>query len=311
MGSNIRFDLRHLRAFIAVAESLHFKKAAEALFITQPALSRLIKGLESEVGAELFLRTTRQVALSEAGRLFLAECRLAFEHIERGVHLAQRAAKGDIGRISIAYNDFSINGVLPRLLELFKEAHPEVTVELTYMPSHVQLPAIRDGQVDVGFLLGPLAEQGIDTLRVALERTVVLLPRRHSLAHRRSLRLEELQQEKFIIGAESGWKSFRSFVFERCLKAGFIPQVTQEATSSSGILSLVAANMGISLYSEGVKNFARKDIAIVPVDGRHATIETVAAWNQAYQSASLRLFHATLQRELQRAEAERAADHAA
>lgn len=298
MVSPIRFDLRHLRAFIAVAESLHFKKASEALFITQPALSRLIKSLEDEVGAELFSRTTRQVTLSEAGRLFLAECQQAFTHIQRGVQLAQRAARGDIGRIAIAYNDFSINSALPHLLEVFKEQQPAVTIELTYMPSHVQVEALRNGEIDVGFLFGPLHEDGIDTLSLSTERTVVLLPKKHKLAHRRSIRMEDLRDEKFIIGSESGWKSFRSFVFDLCLKSGFVPQVVQEATSSTGILSLVAANMGISLYSESVRNFIRKDIAIVPVDSPHATIETVAAWNAAYQSASFRLFRRTLEEEL-------------
>lgn len=300
MASNIRFDLRHMRAFVAVAESLHFKKASEALFITQPALSRLIKSLEDEVGAELFSRTTRQVSLSEAGRLFLVECQQAFTHIQRGVQLAQRAARGDIGRISIAYNDFSINSSLPHLLEVFKEEQPAVAIELTYMPSHVQIDAIRNGEIDVGFLFGPLQEEGITALSVSHERTVVLLPKKHRLAHKRSIRIEDLRDEKFIIGSQSGWKSFRSFVFDLCLKSGFIPQVVQEATSSTGILSLVAANMGISLYSESVRNFIRKDIAIVPVESTHATIEIVAAWNTAFQSASFRLFHHTLEQELSR-----------
>ncbi len=303
MASNIRFDLRHMRAFFAVAESLHFKKASEVLFITQPALSRLIKSLEDEIGAELFSRTTRQVSLTEAGRLFLVECQQAFTHIQRGVQLAQRAARGDIGRISIAYNDFSINSSLPHLLEVFKEEQPAVAIELTYMPSHVQLDAIRNGEIDVGFLFGPLHEEGIAALSVSQERTVVLLPKKHRLAHRRSIRMEDLREEKFIIGSESGWKSFRSFVFDLCLRSGFIPQVVQEATSSTGILSLVAANMGISLYSESVRNFIRKDIAIVPVESTHATIETVAAWNAAYQSASFRLFHRTLEQELLRLQA--------
>lgn len=298
MGSNIRFDLRHMRAFVAVAESLHFKKASEALFITQPALSRLIKSLEDEIGAELFSRTTRQVTLSEAGRLFLAECQQAFTHIQRGIQLAQRAARGDIGRIAIAYNDFSINSSLPHLLEVFKEAQPSVAIELTYMPSHVQLDSLRNGQIDVGFLFGPLHEEGITTLTLSRERTVALLPKKHRLAQRRSIKIEDLRDEKFIIGSESGWKSFRSFVFDLCRRSGFIPQVVQEATSSTGILSLVAANMGISLYSESVRNFIRKDIAIVPVENPSATLDTVAAWNANYQSASFRLFLQTMEREL-------------
>lgn len=298
MSNNVRFDLRQMRAFVAVAESLHFKKAAEALYITQPALSRLIKGLESEVGAELFSRTTRHVTLTESGKLFLDECRNVFAHIERGLYLARRAAAGDIGRVSIAYNDFSINGVLPHILDLFKERHPDVATELIYMPSHTQHQAILDGQIDIGFLLGPLHKSGIETHSVALERSVAILPSRHPLAQRSWLNTEELAEEKFILGSESDWQSFREFVFKTCQRAGFTPKVIQEATTSNGIFGLVAANMGVSVYSECIKKFNHKDIAVVPLRGENTRIEMVAAWKSSYESPSARLFKELLKTEV-------------
>ncbi|MCP8687189.1 LysR family transcriptional regulator [Marinobacterium sedimentorum] len=298
MSINVRFDLRHLKAFMAVAELLHFKKAAEALFITQPALSRLIKNLENEVKAELFARTTRQVALTEAGRLLQDECRLAFSHIERGVHLAQRAAEGDIGHITIAYNDFSINGNLPRILEAFKEKFPQVAVELSYIPSHLQHEALRDCQIDIGFLIGPSEDDCIESLLVDREKTVVILPVKHPLAQRKTIRLKELADEKFIIGSEGGWQAFRAHIFTICQKAGFIPQIIQEASTSNGIFGLVAANMGISLYAECVKNFTRRDIVVVPLEEDQSIIETVAAWNTAYESPSARRFKELLKQAL-------------
>ena len=298
MGNNVRFDLRQIKDFIAVAEALHFKKAAEALFITQPALSRLIKGLEEEVGAHLLARTTRQVNLTESGRLFLEECRQVFLHIDRGVYLARRAAAGDIGHITVAYNDFSINGVLPRILERFKECHPEVGIELVYMPSHEQHKALRDLLIDIGFLIGPLAVEGIETHRVVYERTTVILPVRHPLAHRSSIRAAELADEKFILGSESGWSEYRAYVLKVCLRAGFTPNVIQEATTSNGIFGLVAANMGISLYSDCVKKFQREDIAVVPLEGESTAIETVAAWSKSYESPSARLFKELLKSEM-------------
>nr|WP_299244942.1 LysR family transcriptional regulator [uncultured Halomonas sp.] len=298
MNNNIRFDLRHIRAFIAVAETLHFKKAADILCITQPAFSRLIKGLEESVGAELFKRTTRQVELTEAGRLFLAECQEALSHLERGAHLAQLAAQGDIGRITVAYNDFSINGVLPEILDRFKEKYPGIAIDLTYMPSHEQYQAIKDYDIDVGFLIGPLELKGVETHRLALERVVAILPRRHPLATRKSIKIEELAEERFILGAESGWQAFRTYTFELCLKSGFTPYVIQEATTSNGIFGLVAANMGISLYSECAKSFKREGIAIVPLANEQHRIETIAAWNQSYISSSFKLFRDLLQNEL-------------
>lgn len=298
MNNNIRFDLRHLRAFMAVAETLHFKRAAESLHMTQPALSRLIKGLEEGVGAALFERTTRQVSLSRSGSLFLEECQAALRHLERGLQLAERAARGDIGRITIAYNDFSINGVLPRILDTFKETYPDIIVELIYMPSHHQHDALMDQRIDIGFMIGPVELPGIETHRAAIENLVVILPRRHPLAGREQLTLGELAEEKFILGTEEGWSTFRAHVFKLCLKAGFSPDIIQEASTSSGIFGLVAANMGISLYSDCVSRFRRDDIAVVPLATPHERLETIAAWSSAYVSPSCRLFHQLLNQEL-------------
>lgn len=292
---NIRFDLRQVRAFLAVANTLHFKQAAEFLCITQPALSRLIKGLEEAIGAELFSRTTRQVGLTMAGRLFMDECQQAITHLERATHLAQQAASGDIGHLSIAYNDFSINGVLPSILEIFKEKYPDISVDLVYMPSHTQHKALLDHEIDVGFLIGPLDIEGIETFRAALEHIVVILPRHHRFAGREKLGIQELADEKFILGTETGWREFRQYIFNICLKAGFTPHVVQEASTSSGIFGLVASNMGVSLYSDCINRFQRDDIVVVPLDHDDYTVETIAAWSRAYATPSFRLFHELLQ----------------
>ena len=294
MSINVRFDLKQMKAFVAVAEHLHFKRAADVLFITQPALSRLIKGLEEELGAELFKRTTRQVALTEAGRLFLQECNQAFRHIERGVDLAHSAAAGDIGQLTVAYNDFAINGALPGILERFKELHPDVTVELLYMPSHEQYKAINDLLIDVGFLLGPMSVAGIDSLPVAEERMVVILPARHPLAGHASLRVEQLKDERFIFGAQSGWSLFREQSFQLCQRFGFTPNIIQEATTSIGIFGLVAANMGVSIYSECAYKIQREGVIIVPLANDHPRVQTIAAWNEDYETPTARRFKALL-----------------
>jgi DNA-binding transcriptional LysR family regulator len=294
---NFRFDLRHIKAFIAVTDSLHFKKAADSLFITQPALSRLIKGLEEAVGVELLARTTRQVALTEAGRLFLAECRDSLRVLERGVHLAQAASQGDIGHISIAYNDFSINGVLPDIIERFKEKFPTISIELTHMPSHEQHRALQDCSIDAGFMIGPLNMPGIETISCAVEDLLVVLPLRHRLAGRSSLSLKDLKDEKFILGADNSWKAFRNRFLKNCQQAGFSPNIVQEATTSTGIFGLVAANMGISVYTECVRKFTRKDIHLIPLEGIEHQVETIAAWNSAFISPSFAHFIRHLQGE--------------
>ncbi len=294
MSINVRFDLKQMKAFVAVAEHLHFKRAADVLFITQPALSRLIKGLEEELGAQLFQRTTRQVALTEAGRLFLQECNQVFLHIERGVDLARSAAAGDIGHLTVAYNDFAINGALPAILERFKELHPEVTVELLYMPSHEQYKAINDLLIDVGFLLGPVSVPGIESLPVAEEKMVVIVPARHPLAGHKSIQVEQLKDERFIFGAQSGWSLFREQSFQLCQRFGFAPNIIQEATTSIGIFGLVAANMGISLYSECAYKIQREGVIIIPLANAHARVQTIAAWSEDYETPTAGRFKALL-----------------
>lgn len=294
MSINIRFDLKQMKAFIAVAEHLHFKRAADVLFITQPALSRLIRALEEEVEAQLFQRTTRQVALTEAGRLFLHECQQVFRHIERGIELARSAAAGDIGHLTVAYNDFAINGALPAILERFKELHPNVTVELLYMPSHEQYKAIDDCLIDVGFLLGPVSMPGIKSLPVSQERMVAILPARHPLAGNTSIRVEQLKDERFIFGAASGWSLFREQSFQLCQRFGFTPNIIQEATTSIGIFGLVAANMGVSIYSECAYKIQREGVIIIPLANAHARVQTIAAWSEDYETPTAGRFKALL-----------------
>ncbi|SFU97946.1 DNA-binding transcriptional regulator, LysR family [Halomonas korlensis] len=226
------------------------------------------------------------------------ECRAALRHLERGIQLAERAARGDIGRITIAYNDFSINGVLPQILDTFKETYPDIAVGLIYMPSHHQHDALMDQRIDIGFMIGPVELPGIETHRAAIEKLVVILPQRHPLADREQLTLGELSEEKFILGTEEGWSTFRNHIFRLCLKAGFRPDIIQEASTSSGIFGLVAANMGISLYSDCVSRFRRDDIAVVPLATPHEHLETIAAWGSAYVSPSCHLFHQLLNQEL-------------
>jgi DNA-binding transcriptional LysR family regulator len=252
----MNIELHHLRYFVAVAEDLHFRRAAERLRIAQPALSRSIKWLEGELGATLLRRTTRNVALTDAGQIFLDEIRPALAQIERAQRLAQSAAAGETGRLSVAYMDFAINGPLPAILNTFRIAHPGVTIDLAHMWTERQREAITAGDIDIGFLIGPFAAPGIESMTVLDERFVVVLPESHPLAENRRIRLADLRAEPFILGASAFWGPYRRMVDELCLAAGFTPIVVQEAHNSDGIFGLVAAGMGVSIYVEGARNFA-------------------------------------------------------
>jgi len=152
-SQTLKFDLRQARSFVVVAEELHFGRAANRLYVSQPALSRSIQQLEEAVGVALLERSTRRVRLTPAGDAFAAECRLALGHLGRAVNAAQNAAEGREGRLRVGYMDFAINGRLPRILKAFRAKYPRVAVDLQYMPTALQHAALLEGRIDIGLSL--------------------------------------------------------------------------------------------------------------------------------------------------------------
>ncbi|MCZ6763894.1 MAG: LysR substrate-binding domain-containing protein [Alphaproteobacteria bacterium] len=275
----MNIELRHIRAFVMVAHELHFRRAAQKMNLGQPALSRHIKWLEQEVGVKLLSRTTRSVQLTEAGRAFLAECEIALSHISQAPIVARHAAEGSIGHLSVAYNDFAISGPLPFLLQIFRGQYPGLHVDLLHLPTAQQKRAIIEGRIDIGFLIGPFLGREIESKLVSREDFVVVLPRTHPLAGQASIRLEQLSDEPFVVGSEDSWEAFRPMFLEMCASAGFVPNIVQEASTSDGILGLVAANLGVTIYPECVRTFQRENVVIVPLDGVDAQVDTLMAWS--------------------------------
>src|SRR5579864_2744965 len=205
----MRIDVHHIRAFLAVAEALQFSVAADRLHMTQPALSRIIKALEESVGAALLARTTRRVELTNAGRVFAEHCELALTHIDQAVTLARRAEAGNIGHLRIAYMDFAINGTLPAIIEAFGKKFPSINIDLVHMPSTMQKEAMLDSTIDVGFMIGPFAAPGVETRIFGREPMVALLPAAHPLTEKKTLRLVDLANERFVLGTPHSWEAFR------------------------------------------------------------------------------------------------------
>jgi DNA-binding transcriptional LysR family regulator len=292
--SPARFDLRQLRAFLAVAEHLHFGRAAQALFTSQSAVSRLVASLEDAVGTSLLERSTRRVRLTEAGKAFAAECRLAFGHLDLASHAARRAAEGREGRLRVGYMDFAINGSLPEILRAFREESPGVSVSLEYMPTMVQKEALLQGRIDAGFILGELRARSAENTVVERQRFVALLPEGHRLARRPAVSLEDLRAERFVMGSEDAFASFRPLVFELCHGAGYFPEIVQEASTSSGIFGLVAAGVGVSIYSDCARVIRRKGTVVKPLAGVASPIPIGAAWIHGREAPALERFVSTV-----------------
>lgn len=279
-----------MRAFLAVADALQFRVAAARLHVTQPALSRIIKSLEEAVGAMLLARTTRSVQLTNAGRVFAEQCRLALSHLDQAVALARRAEAGDIGHLRIAYMDFAINGALPGFIEAFSRKYPLISIDLVHLPSMSQKEALLSSTIDIGFMIAPFSAQHVESMPFGRERMVVLLPAAHPLAKKNSVHLSALANEHFVLGTHQSWEAFRNHFFAICHRAGFSPHVAQEASTSDGIFGLVAANTGITLYPECVRNIQRSGLAIRPLADRDTELDTIMCWRSDTQNTSTEMF---------------------
>lgn len=284
------FDVRAVRAFLFVAEELHFGRAAVRLFTSQPALSRTIHALEDAVGVALLERSTRRVRLTPAGEVFAAECRLALGHLERATAGAQDAAGGRMGRIRIGYMDFAINGRLPWLLKGFRAKHPRAIVDLEYGPSARQKTAILEGRLDIGFVISQLESQKVRNVLVEQNDYVALLPDLHPLAARPELRLADLAEEPFVMGSEDTFSSFRGLLFPICHSVGFFPNIVQQASSTSGILGLVASGVGVSVYAGCARNLTREGVVVRSLVDVPDRIPTYAVWVDDHPSEMVRRF---------------------
>lgn len=273
-----KFDLKQARAFVCVADELHFSRAAARLYTSQSALSRTVRGLEEVVGVPLFERTTRRVRLTSAGESFAAECRLALAHFDRALPSALDAADGRSGRLRIAYMDFAINGRLPLLLRDFRARYPRSVIDLEYLPSAKQRTALLEGRIDVGFMIGELESATVRNLLVDQDDFVALLPEGHPIASRRTLALADLAGEPFVLGSEDSFSSFRRLFFPLCHEAGFMPEIVQQASTSSGIFGMVAAGVGVSVFAGCARNLRRAGVVVRPLADVRATIPLVAAW---------------------------------
>ncbi|UTW10522.1 LysR family transcriptional regulator [Marinobacterium rhizophilum] len=277
----MRIDLRHLRAFEAVAEELHFRRAAERLNLAQPALSRTIVQLEDVIGEVLLLRTNRRVELTEAGRVFLAETKAIFVRLDSAVQQARKAAAGHIGQLRIGYTDFAVSGQLPSILDGFHRCYPDISTELIYGSTQQQLDKLKEGAIDFAFVTGPLLEPDLDRTVVQRDRYVAVLPKHHPLAEQPEVELADLAREPFVLGSMSGWSHYRRQLDALCIQAGFLPSVAQEAYNSEGVFGFVAANIGVTVHLQSAGSFNRQGVVLRPLKGVTARVCTEAAWLKA------------------------------
>jgi DNA-binding transcriptional LysR family regulator len=283
-------EIWQLRYFVAVAERLHFGRAAEALHISQPPLSRAIRALEERLGVALFARTRRRVALTPEGARLLEEARRTLGQLERTTLELRGIAAGEAGRLRIGFVSLADYGVLPSLLKAYKAARPGVSLALREMLSPEQAAALTAGELDFGFLLPPVSGH-FEHVVVQRERFVAALPARHRLSRARGrLALAELAGEPFVLVPREIAPGLYDIVQGMAARAGISLNVAQEAIQMQTVVSLVSSGLGVAIVPGSVANLGRRGVVYRKLSGSHPRLELWLTWARGALAAAPREF---------------------
>ncbi|TDV57549.1 LysR family transcriptional regulator [Actinophytocola oryzae] len=254
-------DVRQLRAFLAVAEDLHFGRAAQRLHVAQPYLSRTVRGLEEELAAPLFERTTRRVELTAAGQALVAHARTMVSAADAARAAVAAAHGGRSGRVRISFAGPSSHGPVGQLARAVRERHP--LIDLVFLPGRYGATAVAElvrGESDLALARFTEAPVGVGSRVVARDRCVVAVPADHRLAARETMRFTDFRDEPFVAFPESFGSTVREVFVSRCHAAGFAPAFAQTAPDSWTCVALVAAGVGLHFTTASA-------VASLPLDG--------------------------------------------
>lgn len=284
-----RMDLRHLRYFVAVAEELHFGHAAERLHIAQPPLSQQIKQLETEMGVTLLSRTKRHVELTPAGATFLDEARKTLAQADQSVVSARRAHQVDAGQLLLGFIDSAVYFYLPYLLSAFQRVQPDVHIALRGMTSGQQLEALEAGTIQVGILRPMRAGPRVVFEEISRERLVVAMYRDHRLAGEPAVTLEALQGERFVFFRRELATGVHDHMMGMFKKAGYAPNIVQEAEEARTLIGLVAARVGLFLTTESLWGWGGDDVVYKPIVPQ-TSLPVSLAWRLNDRSSAVQAF---------------------
>ena len=274
-------ELRHLRYFRAVAEELHFGRAAERLLIAQPPLSQQIRQLERELGVTLLTRTTRNVELTPAGRAFLGKTIEILAAVEDAGEQARRIANGAEGRLVIGCVGSATYSLLPRLVRALRKTLPNVDLSVRgEMLAPAQLLALHAGEIDLGLLRPPVVDPDIAFEVIRTDRLLVAMPAEHRLTAQQIIATAELRDEDFISHAGRGRSRMGALLTTLCAEAGFTPRIQHEVAETSTLVTLVAAGLGVAVVPEPTAELDIAGVSYRPLLDS-PTIDLVAAYRSA------------------------------
>jgi DNA-binding transcriptional LysR family regulator len=263
------FTFHQLRSFVAVAEELSFRRAADRLQVTQPPLSRQIQTLEASLGVTLFRREGRRVTLTEAGGIFLTEARGLVEAAGRAQRLAQDAHLGRAGTVRVGYTEPTALDLLPHVLARFRQAAPGVDLELHEMHSFESVRQLEEHRIDLAYLRPPVESGQIEVTMLHPDPLIAVLPTGHRLGPE-PIRLDDLRDEAFVTYAAALGSGITGATLQACGAAGFSPRVARHATSTPMLMSLVAGGAGVGLVAHQFALIPYVGVKFVPLLDKRA-----------------------------------------
>lgn len=283
-------ELRHIRYFIVLAEELNFSRAAERLHISQPPLSRQIKQLEEHVGAKLFIRTKRQVVLSDAGKVFLQKAYQIMDQIEQASISTRLSSTGIEGGIHVGFNSI-IQDLIP-LLKAYRSRFPEVSISLHQMNSIAQIEALHEKIIDIGVISIPVNHHKIATQPMTPIPFKLVMSADHPLANAPSIAMRDLAEETFIITPKSIGQHYYDTFMSAFQHVDYTPQMTIQASDLQSVIALVTSGMGIALSPTPRQNI--QGIITREVEDIDLILQPTIVWRKDNHSEILQKFLAFL-----------------
>jgi DNA-binding transcriptional LysR family regulator len=274
-------EFRHLRYFLVLAEELHFGRAARRLSISQPPLSLNIQQLEASIGAKLFTRSSKQVALTAAGQAFVPAARALLDQAAQAAGHARDVGQGMAGSLAIGFSGTMLYSGLPAILERFQAEHPLLRLTLKELSSSEQLVELAHDRLDLGFVHTTRVPPELSQILVSSQAFVCCLPAGHALARKRSLSLAALQGQPFAVVSRTVSPDYHERILAICTEAGFYPEMRYELRHWLSVVSLVSQGMGVALVPAALRQSAMAGAAFVPLDVVTAPYDTHCLWKTA------------------------------
>lgn len=281
-------EIRQLRAFVAVADELHFGRAAKRLHMAQPPVSQLVRSFESALGVPLLQRTTRTVTVTPIGQQILERARQILRLTDELSEDVERAKRGETGNVRVGFTDLMAVDVVPRLAQLFHSRNP--SVELDLMGSYTtfeEVDLLLGGNIDAALVHGPISHPRLRTMLVRNDRLYVVLAESHPLSGRAELDIVDLIDESFILYPEHTGSSIRTAVTGICGAAGFVPRTVREVPESMTIVALAASGVGVAVLPEPLTQFRPSGTVYRPLRGEGQHLAATLAWRRDDDSPTL------------------------